>query len=387
MTRCNMVKFDDIISFIRNLYKTEDFLPLHEPIFIGNEKRYLNECIDSTFVSSVGKFVDRFEEMVAEFTGSRYAVATVNGTSALHVALKIVGVNEHCEVVTQPLTFIATCNAISYCKAKPVFVDVDKDTLGMSPESLESFLKERTSFENGVCINKTTKKKIGAVVPMHTFGHPCRIEEITQICKKYNIPLVEDAAESLGSYYKDKHTGTFGKVSVFSFNGNKTITTGGGGMIITDDEELAKRAKHITTTAKVPHPYEYIHDEVGYNYRLPNINAALGCAQMEMLEEILANKRETAKSYQEEFSNKEEITFITEPKNSKSNYWLNAIILENSKERDLFLKESNESGVMTRPIWRLMNRLEMFKDCQSMSLTNAKWLEERVVNIPSGYVR
>ena len=382
-----MVKFDDIISFIRNLYKTEDFLPLHEPIFIGNEKRYLNECIDSTFVSSVGKFVDRFEEMVAEFTGSRYAVATVNGTSALHVALKIVGVDEHCEVVTQPLTFIATCNAISYCNAKPVFVDVDKDTLGMSPESLENFLKERTSFENGVCINKTTKKKIGAVVPMHTFGHPCRIEEITQICKKYNIPLVEDAAESLGSYYKDKHTGTFGKVSVFSFNGNKTITTGGGGMIVTDDEELAKRAKHITTTAKVPHPYEYIHDEIGYNYRLPNINAALGCAQMEILEEILANKRETAKSYQEEFSNKEEITFITEPKNSKSNYWLNAIILENSKERDLFLKESNESGVMTRPIWRLMNRLEMFKDCQSMSLTNAKWLEDRVVNIPSGYIR
>jgi len=381
------MKYQDTIEFIRSLYKNRDFIPLHEPVFFGNEKRYVNECIDSTFVSSVGEFVDRFEEMVAEFTGSKYAVATVNGTSALHIALKLVGVDEQSEVITQPLTFIATCNAISYCNAKPVFVDVDRDTLGMSPESLESFLKEHTVMQNGICINKTTKKKIGAVVPMHTFGHPCRIEEIAQVCDKYNIPLVEDAAESLGSYYKGKHTGTFGKVSCFSFNGNKTITTGGGGMIVTDDEATAKRAKHITTTAKIAHPYEYIHDEIGYNYRLPNLNAALGCAQMEKLEEILSNKRKTAKSYQKEFSKKEEITFITEPKNSRSNYWLNAIIFENSKERDLFLKESNENGVMTRPIWRLMNRLEMFKDCQSMPLSNAKWLEERVVNIPSGYKR
>ncbi len=379
-----MVKFDDIIGFINNLYKTEDFLPLHEPIFIGNEKRYLSECIDSTFVSSVGKFVDRFEEMVAEFTGSRYAVATVNGTSALHVALKIVGVDEHCEVVTQPLTFIATCNAISYCNAKPVFVDVDKETLGMSPESLKSFLKEHTSFENGVCINKTTKKKIGAVVPMHTFGHPCRIDEIAQICKKYNIPLVEDAAESLGSYYKDKHTGTFGKVSVFSFNGNKTITTGGGGMIITDNENLAKRAKHITTTAKVPHPYEYIHDEIGYNYRLPNINAALGCAQMEMLEKILADKRETAEAYRVFFKNFENIGFVDEPAEAHSNFWLNALLLPDSKTKESFLQTTNDQGVMTRPVWRLMNRLKMFESCETMPLPNAKWLEERIVNIPSG---
>jgi len=381
------MKYQDTIEFIRSLYKSNDFIALHEPVFLGNEKNYLNECIDSTFVSSVGKFVDRFEEMVAEFIGSKYAIATVNGTSALHIALKLVGVDEQSEVITQPLTFVATCNAISYCNAKPVFVDVDRDTLGMSPDSLETFLKTHTIMQNGICINKTTKRKIGAVVPMHTFGHPCRIEEIDQICKKYNIPLVEDAAESLGSYYKGKHTGTFGKVSCFSFNGNKTITTGGGGMIVADDEAIAKRAKHITTTAKIAHPYEYIHDEIGYNYRLPNLNAALGCAQMERLEEILTNKRETAKSYQKEFSNKTEITFITEPKNSKSNYWLNAIILKNSKERDLFLKESNESGVMTRPIWRLMNRLEMFKDCQSMPLSNAEWLEERVVNIPSGYRR
>jgi len=381
------MKYQDIIKFIQSIYKSDDFISLHEPIFFGNEKEYLNECIDSTFVSSIGEFVDRFEKMVAEFIGSKYAIATVNGTSALHIALKLIGVDEQSEVITQPLTFIATCNAISYCNAKPVFVDVDKDTLGMSPESLESFLKEHTIVQDGICINKTTKKKIGAVVPMHTFGHPCRIEEISQICNKYNIPLVEDSAESLGSYYKGKHTGTFGKVSCFSFNGNKTITTGGGGMIVTDDKAIAKKAKHMTTTAKIDHPYEYIHDEIGYNYRLANLNAALGCAQMEKIKKILANKRKTAKSYQKEFSNKPEITFITEPKNSKSNYWLNAIILKNSKKRDLFLKESNESGIMTRPIWRLMNRLEMFKDCQSMPLSNAKWLEERVVNIPSGYRR
>ena len=379
------MKYQNTIEFIRSLYKNRDFIPLHEPVFFGNEKRYINECIDSTFVSSAGEFVDRFENMVAEFTGSKYAVATVNGTSALHIVLKLVSVDEQSEVITQPLTFVATCNAISYCNAKPIFVDVDKDTLGMSPESLESFLKDHTVMQNGIRINKTTKKKISAVVPMHTLGHSCKIEEIAQICDKYNIPLVEDAAESIGSYHKGKHTGTFGKVSCFSFNGNKTITTGGGGMIITDDEAIAKRAKHITTTAKIPHPYEYIHDEIGYNYRLPNLNAALGCAQMEKLEEILSNKRETAKSYQDEFSNKAEITFLSEPKNSKSNYWLNAIILKNSKERDFFLKESNENGVMTRPIWRLMNRLEMFKDCQSMPLCNAEWLEERVVNIPSGY--
>ena len=379
------MKYIDTIEFIRSLYKNNKFIPLHEPVFLGNEKAYLNECIDSTFVSSVGKFVDKFEEMVVQFTGSKYAVATVNGTAALHIALKLIGVDEQNEVITQPLTFVATCNAISYCNAKPIFVDVDKDTLGMSPESLESFLKDHTSFQNGICINKTTKKKIGAVVPMHTFGYPCRIEEISQICDRYNIPLVEDAAESLGSYYKGKHTGTFGKISAFSFNGNKIITTGGGGMIVTNDEALAKRARHITTTAKVSHPYEYVHDEIGYNYRLPNLNAALGCAQMEKLEEILSNKRKTAESYQKYFSKKAEITFIGESEKSKSNYWLNAIIFENSKERDFFLKESNDSGVMTRPIWRLMNRLKMFKDCQYMSLGNAEWLEERVVNIPSGY--
>jgi len=375
--------FSDLINFIRQEFQTDGFLPLHEPVFFGNEKKYLNECIDSTFVSSVGKFVDRFEVMMAEYTGAKYAIATVNGTAALHIALQLVGVDDNSEVITQPLSFIATCNAISYCGAKPVFVDVDRDTMGLSPVNLSSFLKEQTGQKNDGCYNKITGKKIAAVVPMHTFGHPCRIDEIASICSQYNIALVEDAAESLGSYYKGQHTGTFGQISAFSFNGNKTITTGGGGMIITDDEVLAKRAKHITTTAKVPHPYEFIHDEVGYNYRLPNINAALGCAQMETLDEILNNKRELALAYEKFFADKD-INFVKEPENAKANYWLNAVILQNRKTRDEFLKVTNDAGTMTRPIWQLMNRLEMFASCQLGDLTNAYWLEDRVVNIPSG---
>jgi perosamine synthetase len=375
--------FESTIDFIQKAYDTKEFLPLHEPVFFGNEKKYLNECIDSTFVSSVGKFVDQFEKMVAEYTGAKYAVATVNGTAALHMALKLVGTDEESEVITQPLTFVATCNAISYCNATPVFVDVDKDTMGLSPRSLLSFLQTQTVQKDGVCYNQTSGKKITAVVPMHTFGHPCRIDEIASICDTYNIALVEDAAESLGSYYKGQHTGTFGKLSAFSFNGNKTITTGGGGMIITDDEALAKQAKHLTTTAKVPHPYEYIHDEIGYNYRLPNLNAALGCAQMETLDVILKNKRELAEQYSNFFATKN-IDFFKELEDSKVNYWLHAIILKDKVQRDLFLKETNDNGVMTRPIWSLMNRLEMFKACQSTDISNALWLEDRVVNIPSG---
>jgi len=375
--------FEKTVQFIQETYDTKTFLPLHEPVFFGNEKKYLNECIDSTFVSSVGKFVDQFEEMMAKYTGSKYAIATVNGTAALHIALKLVGTDEKSEVITQPLTFVATCNAISYCNATPVFVDVDRDTMGLSPESLLSFLQTQTIQKDGVCYNQTSGKKITAVVPMHTFGHPCRIDEIASICNMYNIALIEDAAESLGSYYKGKHTGTFGKLAAFSFNGNKTITTGGGGMIITDDEALAKQAKHLTTTAKVPHPYEYIHDEIGYNYRLPNLNAALGCAQMEILDVILKNKRELAKQYNHFFTT-ENIDFVKELEGTKVNYWLNAVVLKDKKQRDLFLKETNENGVMTRPIWSLMNRLEMFKTCQSTDLSNALWLEERVVNIPSG---
>ncbi len=375
--------YENVVEFIQKAYNTKEFLALHEPVFFGNEKKYLNECIDSTFVSSVGKFVDQFEEMVAAFTGAKYAIATVNGTAALHIALKLVGTDEDSEVITQPLTFVATCNAISYCNAQPVFIDVDKDTMGLSPKSLKQFLKLNTQQKNGACYNKITNKKITAVVPMHTFGHPCKIDEIKTICDQYNIALVEDAAESLGSFYKNQHTGTFGKIAAFSFNGNKTITTGGGGMIITDDEALAKQAKHLTTTAKVPHPYEYVHDSIAYNYRLPNLNAALGCAQMEVLNDILQSKRELAQEYKDFFQDKQ-IVFMQELPYTKVNYWLNAIILKDKEHREIFLKETNAKGVMTRPIWTLMNKLKMFENSQSTDLENALWLEERVVNIPSG---
>lgn len=375
--------YKNVVEFIQKLYNTKEFLPLHEPRFIGNEKKYVNEAIDSTFVSSVGKYVTQLEDMVAQFSGTKYAIATSNGTSALHIGLKLVGVDESCEVITQPLTFIATANAISYCNAKPIFVDVDKETLGLSATKLKGFLDEFTVMnEANECTNKTTGKIIKACVPMHTFGHSCKIDEIVAICDEHNISVVEDAAESLGSYYKGKHTGSFGKVGIFSFNGNKIITTGGGGMIVTDDEELAKRAKHITTTAKVPDPYEYVHDEIGYNYRLTNLSAALGVAQMEQLPLFIKKQRELAKEY-ETFFKDLDIEFITEPENSNSNYWLNAVILKDRKTRDDFLKYTNDNGIMTRCIWRLMNKLEMFKDCQCGDLSNAECLEDRVVNISS----
>lgn len=374
---------NEIIKFIREQYQTDSFIALHEPVFIGNEKKYLAECIDSTFVSTVGVYVNQFEEMIAKYTNAKYAIATVNGTSAIHIALILAGTERNDEVITQPLTFIATCNAISYCGATPVFVDVDKDTMGLSPTSLSAFLEESTEQKHGACYNKVTGNKISAVLPMHTFGHPCRIEEIANICEKYNITLIEDAAESLGSYSNGKHTGTFGKVGAFSFNGNKTITSGGGGMIVTNDKQLAQRAKHLTTTAKAPHPYEFIHDEIGYNYRLPNINAALGCAQMESIETILKDKRNLATAYQQFFEHKN-ITFFKERNGTQTNYWLNAVILKNKKERDLFIESTNKADVMTRPIWHLMNNLKMFESCQKADISNATWLEERVVNIPSG---
>lgn len=389
-----MSKYHETINFIRSIYGTNDFIPLHEPRFWGNEKKYLEECIDSTFVSSVGKFVDQIELEIAKYTGAKKAIAVVNGTAALHIALKLVGVEPETEVITQPLTFIATANAISYCGAKPIFLDVDKDTMGLSPKALLKFLKENTIWDSksNKRLNKSTNKQITACVPMHTFGHACRIDEIVEICNEYGIPVVEDSAESIGSYYKGKHTGTFGKVGVLSFNGNKTITSGGGGMIITDDEELAKLAKHLTTTAKIPHKWEYRHDMVGYNYRMPNINAALACAQLEQLDGFIEKKRELAKKYTDFFSVKQlnnpsiQPQFFIEPKNSYSNYWLNAVIFENREERDSFLKETNENGVMTRPIWTLMNKLEMFKDCYTDGLENAEWLEDRVVNISSSVI-
>lgn len=373
------------VEFIRSVYKTDSFIPLHEPRFSGNEKNYLNECIDSTFVSSVGKFVDKFEKKIASFTGSKYAIATSNGTSALHISLLISGVESGHEVITQPLTFVATCNAINYCNASPVFIDVDKDTMGMSPIALKNFLKANAIVKNQQCVNKSTGNIIKACVPMHTFGHPCRIEEIKKICDEWHIILVEDSAESLGSFYSNQHTGTFGELGVISFNGNKIITSGGGGCILTNSKELANKAKHITTTAKEPHKWEYSHDMVGYNYRMPNLNAALILAQLEQLYGFLKNKRVLAKSY-EEFFNGSDIQFVSEPKNSKSNYWLNSIILKNKDQRNLFLDETNSQGIMTRPIWVLMNKLPMFEEAQCGDLTNAKWLEERVINIPSSVV-
>ena len=377
--------FEEVIAFIQKKYKTTGFIPLHEPHFIGNEKKYLNECMDSTFVSSVGKFVGEFEEKIAKYTGAKYAVATSNGTSALHISLMLANVESGDEVITQPLTFVATCNAINYCGAKPIFIDVDKDTMGMSPVALEAFLKENAIIKDQQCVNKSTGNIIKACVPMHTFGHPCRIDEIQRICKEWHIILVEDSAESLGSFYNNQHTGTFGELGVISFNGNKIITSGGGGCILTNNEELAKKAKHITTTAKEPHKWEYTHDLVGYNYRMPNLNAALIVAQLEQLEGFLRNKRFLAKSY-EDFFNDGNIQFVSEPENSKSNYWLNSIILKDKIQRNLFLDETNSQSVMTRPIWTLMNKLPMFKEAQCGDLTNSEWLEERVVNIPSSVV-
>lgn len=374
--------YSDIVSFIRSLYPSEGLIALHEPRFIGNEKNYLNECIDSTFVSSVGKFVDRFEADFAKTVGAKYAVATVNGTAALHISLILAGVERGDEVITQPLTFIATANAIRHCGAEPVFLDVDLDTMGLSPDALKLFLEQDCILEQGRCVNRTTGKTIRACVPMHTFGHPCRIDKIKELCDAWRIVLVEDAAESLGSSYKEKHTGTFGRLGAFSFNGNKIITSGGGGAIVTDDEALAKRAKHLTTTAKIPHPWEYAHDEIGYNYRLPNLNAALLCAQLEQLERFLEDKRDLADRYGRFFAGMT-IRFTAEPAHARSNYWLNAIILGNVEERNAFLEYTNAKGIMTRPIWKLMNTLEMFKNCQHDSLENALFLEERVVNIPS----
>jgi aminotransferase in exopolysaccharide biosynthesis len=360
--------FDEEIKFIRNIFQTEGFIPLHEPFFDNREKEIMVECIESGFVSSVGKFVDEFEVKIAEFCGVKKAVACVNGTNALHLALLLSGIKTGDKVITQPLTFIATVNAIKYCGAEPIFVDVDSDTIGLSAEKLEDFLQ------------KNYDKKIKAVLPMHTFGKPCRIDEIKKICDKYNLKLIEDCAESLGSFYKNSHTGNFGDVGVLSFNGNKIITTGGGGMLLFNDENLARRAKHLTTQAKISHKWEFAHDEIGFNYRMPNINAALGLAQLEKLPELLKKKRKLAKKYQDFFGEK----FIPETKYSIQNHWLNAILLKDKAEQESFLQATNDSGIMTRPVWRLMNKLPMFKDCVHGDLSNAIWLEERLVNIPSG---
>lgn len=375
---------NDIIAFIRKAFnQPEGFIPLHAPHFSGNEKKYLNETIDSTFVSSVGAFVNRFEEEIAKYTGAKYAVACVNGTNALHIALLVNNVQPKDEVLSQALTFIATANAISYANAVPVFIDVDKDTLGMSPKALQTFLENNTEKKpDGFTYNKTSGRRIKACVPMHTFGLPLRIDEIVAICDEWNISLIEDAAESLGSYYKGIHTGRFGAIGTFSFNGNKTITCGGGGALITDDEAIAKHAKHLTTQAKVPHAWRFMHDEIGYNYRMPNLNAALACAQLEQLDSFLENKRALANLYKDFFS-KTTVQFVEEIENAKANYWLNVVLLENKETQENFLKITNENGIMTRPVWDLMHTLPMFANCQQDGLECSKWLADRVVNIPS----
>ena len=378
--------YEDIVDFIRSHYEAAagETVMLHAPTFAGNEKKYLNECIDSTFVSSVGPFVDRFENEIAKFTGATKAVVCVSGTNALHMAMMLVGVERDDEVLTQALTFIATCNAISYIGAHPVFIDVDLDTMGLSPDALERWLEKNAEMRHGECFNKATGRRIKACVPMHTFGHPVRLDEIVDICRRWNIELVEDAAESIGSYYKGRHTGTFGRVGAISFNGNKTITKGGGGMLLFQDEELGKFAKHITTQAKVPHRWAFVHDHIGYNYRMPNINAALGCAQLEQIDRFLESKRATAQAYIDYFAGEPHgVRFMKEPDGTRSNYWLNAVLLPDHESQQAFLQFTNDHGVMTRPVWELMNRLDMFKDAQTDGLKNTAYLADRIVNIPS----
>lgn len=378
-----MAEYKKIVEFIKDWYRTEEFVPLSVPKFVGNEKKYLNECIDTTFVSSVGKFVDRFEEDMARYTGAKRAVVCVSGTNALHMALMLAGVERDDEVLTQALTFIATCNALSYIGAHPLFLDVDVKTMGLSPDAVKEWLAKNAEIRDNQCYNKRTGRRVKACVPMHTFGHPVRLDELVAVCEEYHIELVEDAAESIGSLYKGKHTGTFGKIGALSFNGNKTITTGGGGMLLFNDEELGAYAKHLTTQAKIPHRWEFRHDHIGYNYRMPNINAALGCAQLEHIEEYVADKRATAAAYRDYFSRMDGIEFFVEPENCRSNYWLNAVLLPNREAQQEFLQYTNDHGVMTRPIWELMNRLPMFENCETDGLKNTQMFADRVVNIPS----
>jgi perosamine synthetase len=377
-----MSNYNMTIGFIKEAFGTKDFIPLHAPHFAGNEKQYLLDTIDSTFVSSVGAYVDRFENMMAGITATQKAVAVVNGTAGIQVALRLAGVAYGDEVITQALTFVATVNAIAYNGATPVFVDVDLDTMGLSAVAVNDFLEEFGEIRDGGCYNKRSGKRIAACVPMHTFGFPVHLDELIAVCHKWQIPLIEDAAESLGSDYKGKPTGSYGDMGVFSFNGNKIVTCGGGGAIVTNDIKIGEKAKYLTTTAKVPHPYEYVHDELGYNFRMPNLNAALACAQLEQLDTFVANKRQLATEYKAFFEG-EGIKFRTETPDTKANYWLMCVELGNKEERDLFLKVTNDSAVMTRPIWQLMFRLPMYSHCQRDSQQNAQFLEERIVNIPS----
>lgn len=383
MVKCENTMQNELIKLVREIYSTDEFIPLHAPSFSGNEQKYVTETITSTFVSSVGKFVDEFEQKVEQVTGTAKAVATVNGTAALHSALYLAGVQADDLVITQALTFVATCNALYHMGAKPIFIDIERNAFGLCPTATEQWLSENAVIdEEGQCRHKDSKAPIKAVMPMHTFGHPAQIDELLTVCQKWNLTLIEDAAESLGSYYKGKHTGTLGRFGALSFNGNKVITTGGGGMVLCQSQEDGIRAKHLTTTAKVPHPYEFYHDEAGFNYRMPNLNAALGCAQIEQLEAKLASKRLVAERYLEFFKNTD-YRFVVEPEYAQSNYWLNAVICPNANARDTLLEVTNKQGIMTRPVWQLMHRLPMFANELKGDLSNSEWAEARLVNLPS----
>ncbi len=377
---------NSILNALRKvLVDKETQYNLHEPFFNGNEVKYVSDCVNSGWVSSVGEYVERFEQQISEFTNIPYAVAVVNGTSALQIALILAEVIEKDEVLVPALSFVATANAVSYLRATPHFVDCDEDTLGIDPIRLREYLNVIIDMENGDSINRLTGNRVKAMIPMHTYGHPSKLDELLSISKDFNLTIVEDAAESIGSYYKNKHTGGFGRCGIFSFNGNKTITTGGGGAIITNDLELSKKAKHLTTTAKVNHKWEFMHDEVGYNYRLPNINAALGCAQLEKISEMLVSKRKLAMRYKEAFDGVADVKFISEPENCKSNYWLNTIRIDavSENEKKILLEETNKANIMTRPCWKLLNELNMYRECPSMDLTVSKKLEKTLINIPS----
>lgn len=377
--------FDEIISFIRDTCRQKNgSIPLHAPTFSGREKEYLTACIDDGFVSSVGPAVERFERAVADYTGAAHAVATVNGTAALHVALLVAGVRPGDAVITQAVSFVATANAIAYCGARPIFLDSDRRRLGLSPAALEEFLGEHCRLgDDGRTYHRASGRRVAACLPMHTFGHPQDLDGLQALCDPHGIELVEDAAEALGSFYGRRHAGTVGRLGVLSFNGNKTITTGGGGMILTNDAALAAEARHLTTTAKREHRWQYHHDRLGFNYRLPAINAALGLAQMEVLEQLLAKKRARAAAYRD-FFDALGLGWVQEPDGCRSNYWLGAVLMADREQRDAFLAHSNARGVTTRPLWGLLHRAPMYADCVTDSLADSRWLEERLVNIPSG---
>ncbi len=378
-----MSDYQHLIQFVRDWYGSSGPISLHEPRFSARDSALVEDAIRSTFVSSVGAYVDRFEKELAAYVNARRAVVTVNGTAALQVALRLAGVRPGDEVLTQALTFVATANAIVYNQATPVFVDVDRDTLGLCPRALEAFLQEHAECATGGCINRKTGKRIAAIVPMHTFGHPCHVDKLVQLGRDWGIPVVEDAAEALGSTRGGRHCGTFGQMGVYSFNGNKIITSGGGGAIVSDDEKLGTRAKHITTTAKIPHRWEFVHDEIGYNFRMPNLNAALACAQLEKLETFLADKRALAEAYAAFFQECDWGTFVKEPAGCRSNYWLNAVIVNEPILRDQLLTATNNASVMTRPAWTLMCDLPIYAQCQCGDLTHSRWIVQRLVNLPS----